>query len=166
MDDTGYKVKCSKKVILFVSIGWGIIGGAISIGLIILAILRLTTPLYERLEEIAGYIVILTFSIMLLLFVIGVIIFLIWKYNYVEDIYQKDKVIRMHGKKQKYVLYYNNVIKIQEGALGAVYFFCREPVLINGKKKGPKTIIEYYKKEDIYRIKQIIRNSNYNIIVD
>lgn len=166
MDDTGYKVKCSKKVMLFVSIGWGIIGGAIAIGLIILAILRLITPLYEGLEEIAGYIVILTFSIMLLLFVIGVIIFSIWKYNYVEDIYQKDRVIRMNGKKQKYVLYYNNIISIKEGALGALYFFCREPVLINGNKKGPKTIIEHYKKEDIYRIKQIVGDSNYNLIMD
>ena len=166
MDDTGYKVKCSKKVMLFVSIGWGIIGGAISIGLLVLAILRLITPLYEGLEEIVGYIVILIFSIIFLLFVIGVIIFSIWKYNYVEDIYQKDRVIRMNGKKQKYVLYYNNIISIKEGALGALYFFCREPVLINGNKKGPKTIIEHYKKEDIYRIKQIIGNSNYNIIMD
>ena len=166
MDDTGYKVKCSKKVMLFVSIGWGIIGGAISIGLLVLAILRLITPLYEGLEEIVGYIVILIFSIIFLLFVIGVIIFSIWKYNYVEDIYQKDRVIRMNGKKQKYVLYYNNIISIKEGALGALYFFCREPVLINGNKKGPKTIIEHYKKEDIYRIKQIVGNSNYNIIMD
>lgn len=166
MDDTGYKVKCSKKVMLFVSIGWGIIGGAISIGLLVLAILRLITPLYEGLEEIVGYIVILIFSIIFLLFVIGVIIFSIWKYNYVEDIYQKDRVIRMNGKKQKYVLYYNNIISIKEGAIGTLYFFCRDPVLINGNKKGPKTIIEHYKKEDIYRIKQIIGNSNYNIIMD
>ena len=151
---------------LFVSIGWGIIGGAISIGLLVLAILRLITPLYEGLEEIVGYIVILIFSIIFLLFVIGVIIFSIWKYNYVEDIYQKDRVIRMNGKKQKYVLYYNNIISIKEGAIGTLYFFCRDPVLINGNKKGPKTIIEHYKKEDIYRIKQIIGNSNYNIIMD
>ena len=161
MDDTGYTVKCSKKVILFVSIGWGVFGGAISIGLLILAILRLTTPLYEGLEEVAGYIIILTFSIILLLFVIGVIIFSIWKYYYVKDIYQKDRVIRMNGKKQKYVLYYNNIISIKEGALGAIYLFCREPILINGKKKGPKTIIEYYEKEDISRIKSIIQNGNY-----
>ena len=166
MNDTGYKVKCSKKVILFVSIGWSFIGGAIFIWLIILSSKGIISSNNANESNISGDIFGLCCSIICLGFVISSVIYLIWKYNYINDIYQKDKVIRMHGKKQKYVLYYNNVIKIQEGALGAVYFFCREPVLINGKKKGPKTIIEYYKKEDIYRIKQIIRNSNYNIIVD
>lgn len=166
MDDTGYKVKCSKKMMLFVSVGWGIIGGAIFIGLIIISIKGIVSSNDVNEMNVSGDIFGLCCSIIGLGFVISAVTYPIWKYNYVEDIYQKDRVIRMNGKKQKYVLYYNNIISIKEGALGALYFFCREPVLINGNKKGPKTIIEHYKKEDIYRIKQIVGDSNYNLIMD
>lgn len=166
MNDTEYRVKCSKKLILFVSIAWGIIGGTISIGLLILAIWRLITPLYEGIEETVAYIFTLIFAIIFFLFVICAVIYPIWKYKCVVDIYQKDKVIRMNGKRQKYVLYYNNIISIKQGAIGTLYFVCRDPILIYGKRKGAKTIIEHYRKEDIYRIKQIIGNSNYNLIIN
>lgn len=166
MDDSGYKVRFSKEVMLFASLAGGILGGAIFIGLLTLSIIRLIKPLYEGLEETIGYIIILCFSAICLGFVIFAVIYPIWKYRRVVDIYQRDKVIRMNGKRQKYVLYYSNIVSIKEGSFGALYIFCREPIVINGKKKGPKTIIEHYRKSDIYRIKQIIGNSNYNLIVN
>lgn len=30
-------------------------------------------------------------------------------------------------------------------------------------KQGPATLIEYYRKQDIYQIKRIIGNGNYNV---
>lgn len=166
MNDTEYRVKCSKKLILFVSIAWGIIGGTIFIALIILSVKGVVSAKDTNEINISGDIFGLCFSIICLVFVICAVIYPIWKYKCVVDIYQKDKVIRMNGKRQKYVLYYNNIISIKQGAIGTLYFVCRDPILIYGKRKGAKTIIEHYRKEDIYRIKQIIGNSNYNLIIN
>ena len=79
------------------------------------------------------------------------------------DIYLPDRMIRMNGKKQKYVLYYKNVVSTRQGFIGDFYIFCREPILLYGKQQGPTTLIEYYRKQDIYQIKRIIGNGNYNV---
>lgn len=79
------------------------------------------------------------------------------------DIYLPDRMIRMNGKRQKYVLYYKNVVSTRQGLIGDFYIFCREPILLYGKQQGPTTLIEYYRKQDIYQIKRIIGNGNYNV---
>lgn len=66
-------------------------------------------------------------------------------------------------KKQKYVLYYKNVVSTRQGLIGDFYIFCREPILLYGKQQGPTMLIEYYRKQDIYQIKRIIGNGNYNV---
>lgn len=144
----------------------GCCGGAIFVAGIVLAIRGIVSSQDVTFNEYSMNIFGLCFSIICLGFVVFAVIYPIWKYKCVVDIYQRDKVIRMNGKSQKYVLYYSNIVSIKEGSFGVLYIFCREPVVINGKKKGPKTIIEHYRKSDIYRIKQIIGNSNYNLIVN
>ena len=59
------------------------------------------------------------------------------------DIYLPDRMIRMNGKRQKYVLYYKNVVSTRQGLIGDFYIFCREPILLYGKQQGLTTLIEY-----------------------
>lgn len=134
MSDTEYRIKCSKRMICFVSIGWGVIGGGIFIALIILAICGIISPNDINGTDISGDIFGLIFSSLCLIFVISAVSYAIWKYKKVLYIYQKDKVIRMNGDKEKYILYYKNIVSIKESAFGSIYIFCREPIYINGKK--------------------------------
>lgn len=143
--------------------GGGIIGGACAITILVFAIIGIISPDDANGTDISGDVVGLCGGIVILDFVIFAIIYLIWKYRCVVDIYLPDRMIRMNGKKQKYVLYYKNVVSTRQGFIGDFYIFCREPILLYGKQQGPTTLIEYYRKQDIYQIKRIIGNGNYNV---
>ena len=143
--------------------GGGIIGGACAITILVFAIIGIISPDDANGTDISGDVVGLCGGIAILDFVIFAIIYLIWKYRCVVDIYLPDRMIRMNGKKQKYVLYYKNVVSTRQGFIGDFYIFCREPILLYGKQQGPTTLIEYYRKQDIYQIKRIIGNGNYNV---
>lgn len=163
MNDEGFRVRCSKLWAICLAFGWGIIGGACAITILVFAIIGIISPDDANGTDISGDVVGLCGGIVILDFVIFAIIYLIWKYRCVVDIYLPDRMIRMNGKKQKYVLYYKNVVSTRQGFIGDFYIFCREPILLYGKQQGPTTLIEYYRKQDIYQIKRIIGNGNYNV---
>lgn len=163
MNEEGLWVRCSKRWAICLAFGWGIIGGACAITMLVFAIIGIISPDDANGTDISGDLVGLCGGIVILGFVISVIIYLIWKYRCVVDIYLPDRMIRMNGKRQKYVLYYKNVVSTRQGLIGDFYIFCREPILLYGKQQGPTTLIEYYRKQDIYQIKRIIGNGNYNV---
>ena len=164
MNDTGYRVRCSKVWVLCVAFAWGILGGGCSITILFFAINGIISPNDANGTDISGDVFGFCGGIIILGFVIFVIVYLFWKYRCVVDIYLPNRMIRMKGKKQKYVLYYKNIVSMRQGLIGDFYIFCCEPILLYGKQQGPTTIIEYYRKQDIYRIKQIIGNNNYKVI--
>lgn len=162
--ETEYKVRFPKGLMLFMSITSAVVGGGIFIFLFILSVIRLIHPLYPGKSETYGYITLMGISLVFLAIFVFAMIYPIWRYKCVIDIYKKDRFIRMYGKKVKYEIEYKKIVSMKEGLFYTLYIICDGPIIPKGKKNGPRTLIGYYKKEERYRVKQIVGDCNYNLI--
>lgn len=138
--------------------------------MLVFAIIGIISPDDANGTDISGDVVGLCGGIVILDFVIFAIIYLIWKYRCVVDIYLPDRMIRMNGKNKNMCCTIKTLSARGRGSSGISIFFAasrsyysREPILLYGKQQGPTMLIEYYRKQDIYQIKRIIGNGNYNV---
>lgn len=161
-----YKVKCSKKLIVFTILcltifGCGIFGGCYTFSLIkLIKNVDLTGDLYS------GMIFVCVLSFVLLIVIIFAIIYCIKKYKCITDYYMQDRMIRKKGEKILFEIEYKNIVSVRQAYLGTLLLICKEPIYYKGTKKKFRTLVEHYRKEDIYRIKRIIGNGNYNLTVN
>lgn len=159
-----YEVKQSKKVVIMACISAGIFV-LFFLGLSVYFICDYYAKEYTTFDEdILFYIVTCSFICFAIISVVA-FIYLIHSYKSQVDIYCENKLIRKKGKKVIFELKYDNIKAIRQG-YDSLFFILKEPILnINGKK-GPRNFYEHYAKRDIYRIKQIIANSNYNLDIN
>lgn len=162
--DTVYKAKCSKKLIIFTVVCLIVFGGGIFGTCIVLAILGIINPVTfdQYTMDIFG----LCFSVVCIGFVIFSITYCIKKYKSITDYYMQDRMIRKKGEKILFEIEYKNIASVRQAYLGTLLLICKEPICYKGTNKKFKTFVEHYRKEDIYRIKRIIGNGNYNLTVN
>ena len=136
MNDEGFRVRCSKLWAICLAFGWGIIGGACAITILVFAIIGIISPDDANGTDISGDVVGLCGGIVILGFVIFAIIYLNWKYRCVVDIYLPDRMIRMNGKGQKYVLYYKMLSARGRGSSGISILFAASRSYYMGNSKA------------------------------
>ena len=100
------------------------------------------------------------------LFLIGIssiTILAVYGYKNEIDIYSVDGVSMYMGKRLKVHIPYKDIVSIVEGPIGSFTIFCKDWTKKANGKKGPKTFVKYYTKENIHHIKQIIANRYFHI---
>lgn len=162
--NTVYKFKCSKKLIVFTILCLIIFGGGIFGTGIVLAILGINDPV--SFDQFTMDIFGLCFSVACIGFIVFAIIYCIRKYKSITDYYMQDRMIRKKGEKILFEIEYKNIASVRQAYLGTLLLISKEPIYYKGKNKKFKTLVEHYRKEDIYRIKRIIGNGNYNLTVN
>ena len=167
MKDVEYKIKRISKRYFILNFSFFSICAGILITIIVLAF----TGVFMRNEKQDEYLDIIICGV-LSPWLIGIIIYIIkitWNYQYSVDIFYQDKMVRYVGKKIKLTLAFKDILSIEESwpaGIYTVYITCKDQIKLIGGKKGHKTFIEHYKREDVFRIKQIVGNYNYNLITE
>lgn len=164
--NTVYKFKCSKKLIVFTILCLIIFGGGIFGGCYIFSLIKLIRNVDLAGDLYSGTIFVCVLSFALMIFIIFAIIYCIRKYKCITDYYMQDRMIRKKGEKILFEIEYKNIASVRQAYLGTLLLISKEPIYYKGKNKKFKTLVEHYRKEDIYRIKRIIGNGNYNLTVN
>lgn len=159
-----YEVKQSKKVVIMACISAGIFV-LFFLGLSVYFICDYVIQENITFDEKAAFYTCVCYGMVFATILVVAFIYLLHTYKSQVDIYCENKLIRKKGNKVIFELKYDNIKAIRQG-YDSLFFILKEPILnINGKK-GPRNFYEHYAKRDIYRIKQIIANSNYNLDIN
>jgi hypothetical protein len=97
--------------------------------------------------------------------IIIILIVIIKKYKYQEDIYTEHKMYRTMKGKKLFEINYSEIEKITIDPFWGMIFFCN----VNFKKRaglknGGKTLCEHYTRKDVHHIRQMIVKNYFNRI--
>lgn len=112
--EIGYKVRFPKGLMLFMSITSAVVGGGI-LGLAIYGFIIRILPNVLKSKDVSGDMLGFCLAIIFVAIFVFAMIYPIWRYKCVIDIYKKDRFIRMYGKKVKYEIEYKKIVSMKAG---------------------------------------------------
>ncbi len=156
------EIKQSKKIVISACISIGVLELFFA-GLVTYFIYDYVTQKDVTFDEKADFYTSVCSGMLYAIILAVAFIYILHTYIHQVDIYCENKMIRQMGNKVIFELKYDNIAAIRQG-IDSLFLVLKEPILKTNGKKGPRNFYEHYSKSDIRRIKQLITNSNYNIV--